>query len=153
MEKNFREFLRLCAKYNPEVTADDICDLVTCSRCPFDHMSDEDYTVCQAELDVALEDVKRDYHIDEEQEKAHAESRLIIQPVEGINKPYYYIKQDTEGHTTECFGADKEGIEALKQVVHGREIEWVPGWNVHAERELNAAEFRHLVSMYAGFVR
>lgn len=142
METNFREFLRLCAKYNPEVTADNICDLVTCSRCPFDHMSDEDYTVCQSELDIALEDVRREYSTEE-----HDPVRIEI--TEGLLYPYYIIREDSNPENVhKFFKVTPEDIRALAKLVAGREIEWVPGYNVLNTNMLGVPEFNKYIKCY-----
>ena len=86
-----------------------------------------------------------------EKEREYANSRLVIQPIEGVDKPFFYIKQDPEGHTAECFNADKEGIERLKQVVHGREIDWVNGYSALTDEDLTVAEFNRYVSRYLNY--
>jgi len=87
----------------------------------------------------------------EAKERKYANSRLIIQPIEGVDKPFFYIKQDPEGHTAECFNADKEGIERLKQVVHEREIDWINGYSALTTEDLTVAEFNRYVSRYLNY--
>lgn len=59
-DSHFTEFLKACYRYNPAVTADDVCDLIACQKCPFNFMSDEDYTVCQKAVGIVLDAVKED---------------------------------------------------------------------------------------------
>lgn len=85
--------------------------------------------------------------------KAYADSLIYIRPVEGLNYPYFSVEKDPEGGGRECYNMDEEGLERLKQRVHGRAIAWQNGWNVFAERELTVSEFNHLVKKYLDYVK
>ena len=71
MSKNYNEIqnndfdalLRLMLKFNRLIQQDDICDVIDCSRCPFDHLSPEtengdvDTTACTTAMANKLEEL------------------------------------------------------------------------------------------------
>ena len=71
MSKNYNEIqnndfdalLRLMLKFNCLIQQDDVCDVVDCSRCPFDHLSPEtedgyvDTTACTTAMANKLEEI------------------------------------------------------------------------------------------------
>jgi hypothetical protein len=89
-----------------------------------------------------------EYEEPDDTESEYTRSRVTIQPIVGADKTFFYIKEGIEGHTGDCFDADKEGIERLKQVVDGREIDWVNGYNASTNEDLTVVEFNRYVDMY-----
>lgn len=96
--------------------------------------------------ELQMED--EEYEEPDDTESEYTRSSVTIQPIVGVDKTFFYIKEDLEGHTGECFDLDKEGIERLKQVVDGREIDWVNGYNASTNEDFTVVEFNRYVNMY-----
>lgn len=73
MSKNYNEIQnndfdalsRLMLKFNRLIQQDDICDVIDCSHCPFDHLSPEaengdiDTTACTTAMANKLEELRK----------------------------------------------------------------------------------------------
>ena len=73
MSKNYNEIqnndfdalIRHMLKFNCLIQQDDICDVIDCSRCPFDHLSPEtedgdvDTTACTTAMANKLEELRK----------------------------------------------------------------------------------------------
>lgn len=60
---DFDALLRLMLKFDCLIEQDDICDVIDCRRCPFDHLfpetEDVDMTACTTAMANKLEELRR----------------------------------------------------------------------------------------------
>lgn len=73
-QKDFDELIRLMLKFNCLVQQDDVCDVVDCDCCPFDHLSpvseygDVDTTACTEAMANKIDELRRGTHSEERQD-------------------------------------------------------------------------------------
>lgn len=64
--EEFDALTTMLVKFNPLVHHDDVCDIIDCDRCPFDHLSptleneDVDTTACTKALTERLERIREE---------------------------------------------------------------------------------------------
>lgn len=64
--EEFDSLATMLVKFNPLVHHDDVCDIIDCDRCPFDHLSptnedgDVDTTACTEALTNRLERIREE---------------------------------------------------------------------------------------------